>query len=103
MTSSAPLLSIVTPTRGHLTELWCDALAAIRGDVEFVLVFPPGVEIPASADARVRALTSPLRGEVTQRLTGLLNARGRYVLALDDDDFAHPEIAALAADSRVNS
>jgi glycosyltransferase involved in cell wall biosynthesis len=98
MTSFAPLLSIVTPTRGHLTALWCDALAAIRGDVEFVMVFPPGVEILAPADARVRAFASPLRGEVMQRTVGLLNARGRYVLALDDDDFAHPEIAALAAD-----
>ena len=30
-----------------------------------------------------------------QRLVGLANARGRYVLALDDDDCVHPAVTAL--------
>jgi glycosyltransferase involved in cell wall biosynthesis len=96
MTNSLPSLSIVTPTRGNFPPPWRDALLAIRGDVEFILVYPPGKTMQAVADARVRALYSPLRGEVIQRLTGLLNARGRLVLALDDDDVAHPDLAAFA-------
>ncbi|MGB7442387.1 MAG: hypothetical protein WA919_15090 [Coleofasciculaceae cyanobacterium] len=31
-----------------------------------------------------------------QRFVGLINAKGEYVLALDDDDFVHPEVCILA-------
>lgn len=97
MTNSVSLLSIVTPTRGNFPPPWRDALLAVRGDVEFILVYPPGKRMQAPADARVRQMYSPLRGEVIQRLTGLLNARGRFVMALDDDDLMHPDLAEFAA------
>lgn len=89
---SQPLLSIVTPTRGSFSETWFRALGEIRGDVEFVMVFPPQAPARTVADPRFKCLVSPLQGEVMQRLVGLLNARGRHVLALDDDDFVHPDI-----------
>ena len=33
-----------------------------------------------------------------QRFVGLLNASGEYVLALDDDDFVHPDIENLTGE-----
>ncbi|NEP76692.1 glycosyltransferase family A protein, partial [Okeania sp. SIO2G5] len=44
------------------------------------------------ADPRFRIITSPLKGEVMQRLVGLLNVTSPYVMALDDDDYVHPDI-----------
>lgn len=96
MTNSIPCLSVVTPTRGNFSAPWRDAWLALRGDVEWILVYPPNEPLDHFADARVRVLVSPQRGEVIQRLIGLLNARGRYVLALDDDDVAHPDLAVCA-------
>jgi len=75
--------------------MWYDALLHIQGEVEFLVIYPPQVAPRHFADRRVRVLTGGRRGEVSQRLLGLQQARGSYVLALDDDDYAHPEIAAL--------
>jgi glycosyltransferase involved in cell wall biosynthesis len=90
-----PLLSIVTPTRGEPGEKWLEALLSVKGDVEFVVVYPPDTDIPPAGDPRVRQVASPYKGEVFQRAVGLLETRGKYVLALDDDDFVHPDIAEL--------
>lgn len=49
------------------------------------------------ADPRVKTVVSPARGEVMQRLTGLLNASGQYVIALDDDDFVHSGIVQIVS------
>lgn len=88
-----PLLSIVTPTLGKFSDYWLEQLLAVKGSVQFVLVYPPGVPQRAIADPRVKSLTSPYQGEMMQRFVALLNADGRYVLALDDDDYVHPDVA----------
>ncbi|XGV87537.1 MAG: glycosyltransferase family 2 protein [Limnothrix sp. BL-A-16] len=90
-----PFLSIVTATTGKFSQAWLTRLLTVQGPVEFVMVYPPGVQPRATDDRRVRALISPFRGEVLQRFTGLLNATGNYTIALDDDDFIHPDICAL--------
>ena len=95
MDKEKPVLSIVTPTRGNFSTYWWEQLGKVTGNVEFILVYPPGVTPKSSSDERVRTLISPYKGEVIQRLTGLLNATGKYVLALDDDDFVHPSVADL--------
>ncbi len=89
------LLSIVTPTLGNFSEYWLDNLLKINGSVQFVLVYPPNIKIKAIDDPRVIAITSPYKGEMMQRFVGLLNTQGKYVLALDDDDFAHPQICQV--------
>jgi hypothetical protein len=93
--SADPILTIVTPTRGNFTEYWLSQLLQIQGDVEFILVYPPGVSPHSTKDIRIKSLTSPYKGEMMQRFIGLLNASGRYTLALDDDDFVHPHIVRL--------
>jgi hypothetical protein len=92
-----PILSIVTPTRGNFNADWLNQLLAVQGQVQFVLVYPPGAEIKPIADRRVKTVVSPAKGEVMQRLTGLLNASGQYVMALDDDDFVHPDTVQAVA------
>ena len=93
--TNKPVLSIVTPTTGRFASLWLSRLLEVKGNIEFILVFPFDATIPAIDDSRVTCLKSLFKGEVMQRATGLLNARGDYILALDDDDFIHPEIVAL--------
>jgi len=89
------ILSIVTPTRGSFTDYWLNHLCAISGNVEFILVYPPGISPKLIFDPRFRIINSPFKGEVIQRLLGLLNASGKYVMALDDDDYVHPDIIQI--------
>jgi glycosyltransferase involved in cell wall biosynthesis len=89
-------LSIVTPTRGNFSKYWLEQLTSIQGDVEFVLVYPPGQTIQDFSDKRIKVIVSPYKGEVMQRAIGFLNISGDYVIALDDDDFLHPKITELA-------
>ncbi|MDP5337013.1 MAG: glycosyltransferase family 2 protein [Nodularia sp. (in: cyanobacteria)] len=93
--SQQPLLTIVTATRGNYSDYWLEQLLKIKGEVQFILVYPPDGTIKDIDDSRVRSLISPFKGEVMQRFTGLINAEGTYVIALDDDDFAHPELLNL--------
>jgi hypothetical protein len=93
-----PFLSIITPTRGNFTDYWLDQLLRVEGNVEFIFVYPPQTPIKAIDDPRIKVLVSPYRGEVIQRFTGLINATASYVLALDDDDFLHPQILQLTRD-----
>jgi glycosyltransferase involved in cell wall biosynthesis len=90
-----PLLSIVTPTRGNFSAYWLDRLLAIQGNVEFVLVYPPDHLVKTIPDPRVKLVVSSHKGEMMQRFVGLLNAFGDYVLALDDDDYVHPDVLEL--------
>jgi glycosyltransferase involved in cell wall biosynthesis len=89
------LLSIVTPTRGNFSSYWFKQLRSIQGDVELILVYPPGQEIQEFNDSRIKVIVSPYKGELIQRATGLLNVSGDYVIALDDDDFLHPQITDI--------
>ncbi|MCL1463323.1 glycosyltransferase family A protein [Argonema galeatum] len=92
------ILSIVTPTTGKYSEYWLEQLLKVKGNVEFVLVYYPNIPIRPVDDPRVKILTSPYKGEMMQRFVGLLNASGEYVLALDDDDFVHPDIENLTGE-----
>jgi glycosyltransferase involved in cell wall biosynthesis len=97
MLTPQPLLTVVTATRGNFSDHWLQSLGAIVGNVEFILVYPPGVTARTFTDPRIRVLHSPYWGEVVQRGLGLLNAQGQYVIALDDDDFLHPDTTQLIA------
>ncbi|MGV0027643.1 glycosyltransferase [Phormidesmis priestleyi] len=93
-----PGLSIVTPTRGNFSDNWLERLLTIKGNVQFVLVYPPDVKPREIKDSRVKSILSPYKGEVIQRGIGILNATGQYLIALDDDDFLHPDVLALTLD-----
>lgn len=45
--TNSPILSIVTPTLGKFSEHWLQQLLAIQGEVEFILVYPPGTVTPS--------------------------------------------------------
>ncbi|MBE9178343.1 glycosyltransferase family 2 protein [Oculatella sp. LEGE 06141] len=93
-----PVLSIVTPTRGNFAAHWLSQLLSVKGNVQFILIYPPGLSPKPIHDSRVVSLISPYKGEMMQRFVGLLNASGAYLLALDDDDFVHPNILDLVVD-----
>jgi glycosyltransferase involved in cell wall biosynthesis len=93
--SNSIILTIVSPTRGNFSDSWFEHLCKITGNVEFILVYPPDSTTQQISDPRFKLINSPFKGEVIQRLLGLLNASGKYVLALDDDDYIHPDIIQL--------
>ena len=92
-----PFLSIVIPMREGFSAQWLQDLLKVQGDVEFILVHPPGVCPEPCADGRLRQLVSPFRGEIIQRLSGMLNASGTYLLTFNCDEYINPEVPALAA------
>ncbi|MEL7053080.1 MAG: glycosyltransferase [Cyanobacteria bacterium J06555_13] len=93
---TAPFLSIVVPMREGFSPDWLAHLLQIQGSVEFILVHPPGVKPEPCADARLRQLVSPYRGEIIQRLSGMLNAAGTYLLTFNCDEYINPNVPALA-------
>jgi hypothetical protein len=93
--NNKPLLSIVTPTLGRFSNYWLENILKVEGSVQFILVYPPQVKIKVIDDPRVTVIVSPYKGEMPQRFLGLLNTQGKYVLALDDDDFVHPQVCEL--------
>jgi hypothetical protein len=92
-----PSLSIVIPTREGFLEHWMTALLKVRGNVEFILVHPPGCKKHPTTDPRVRQLTSPLRGEIIQRATGLMNANAPYTLTINCDEYINPDIPEISS------
>lgn len=59
-----PVLSIVVPTREGFSDHWLHKLLEVKGDVEFILVHPPGATKHPVANPRMRQIISPLRGEI---------------------------------------
>ncbi|MGD1865479.1 MAG: glycosyltransferase [Phormidesmis sp.] len=94
---TTPFLSIVIPMREGFSPDWFERLLAIEGSVEFILVHPPGVTPEPCADGRMRQLVSPYRGEIIQRLSGMMNASGTYLLTFNCDEYIHPNVPALAS------
>ncbi|MEB3278684.1 MAG: glycosyltransferase family A protein [Lyngbya sp.] len=92
------VLSVITPTRGNFSEFWLQQLFNIQGSVEFILVYPPQETPKVIEDPRLKIISSPYKGEVIQRGTGLVNATGQYIIALDDDDYLHPNTVDLLLD-----
>ena len=93
-----PTLSIVVPTREGFSDHWLQELLKVRGEVEFILVHPPGMSKYAVDDSRLQQINSSFRGEIIQRLTGLLNVSGKYVLTINCDEYLIPNILAIAVD-----
>jgi glycosyltransferase involved in cell wall biosynthesis len=93
---TTPVLSIVVPTREGFSSHWLAELLKIGGEVEFILSHPPGMKKPEIADPRVQQINSAFRGEIIQRMTGLLNARGTYILTVNCDEYLNPNITEIA-------
>lgn len=90
-----PILSIVVPTREGLPEYWVETISKVNGDVEFILVHPPGMKKLAISDPRMQQINSSFRGEIIQRMTGMMNASGKYLLTVNCDELLHPDIAEI--------
>ena len=97
----APLLTVVIPTFDRVKVLGRaidSALgAAPDGDVE-ILVVPNGpdaswelVREKYKTDPRVQWLRLRIANACAARNHGLVNARGKYVRFLDDDDYLYPD------------
>ncbi len=93
---SQPILSIVIPTREGFSDHWITQLLKVKGEVEFILVHPPGAKPYSVQDSRMKQIVSSLRGEIIQRLTGFMNATAPYVLTINCDEYLHPDIQELA-------
>jgi hypothetical protein len=92
---SKPILSIVIPTREGFAQHWLQELLKIKGEVEFILVHPPGMTKLEICDRRVQQINSSFRGEIIQRLTGFFNATGIYLLTINCDEYLNPDIAEI--------
>ncbi len=93
--TTTPILSIVIPTREGFSDHWIGELVKIKGDVEFILVHPPGADKYPVADPRMHQIVSPLRGEIIQRISGLMNATAPYTLTINCDEYLNPDIAEI--------
>ena len=91
-----PTLSIVVPTREGFSDHWLQELLKVEGEVEFILVHPPGMNKYTVDDPRLQQINSSFRGEIIQRLTGLLNTSGKYVLTVNCDEYLIPNILEIA-------
>ncbi len=92
---SQPVLSIVVPTREGFSEHWFTKLLTIEGNVEFILVHPPGMAKHPATDSRLQQINSAFRGEIIQRMTGMLNASGKYILTVNCDEYLTPKIVEV--------
>jgi glycosyltransferase involved in cell wall biosynthesis len=92
---SNPVLSVIIPMRGGVSQQWLEELLKVEGDVEFILTYPPTVKPFPITEPRLRYVRCPLQGEVVQRITALLNATGQYVLSINCDEYLHPRILEI--------
>ncbi|MEW6336981.1 MAG: glycosyltransferase family 2 protein [Acidobacteriota bacterium] len=101
---SGPTVSFIIATRNRATPLKA-AIEAARGqtvrDIEIVVVDDGSTDDTASVcaaaqrgDERIRAFRCPGVGRSAARNTGLTNARGKWVVFLDDDDLVADTFAA---------
>lgn len=90
-----PVLSVIIPMRGGVSNQWLEELLKVEGDVEFILTYPPTVKPIPITEPRLRHIRCPLQGEVVQRITALLNATGQYVLSINCDEYLHPQILEI--------
>ncbi len=89
-------LSIVIPTREGFSEHWIRELIKIKGEVEFIWVHPPGSKKRPVNDSRVRQIISPFRGEIIQRMIGLMNVASPYILTINCDEYLIPDILEIS-------
>lgn len=92
-----PILSIVVPTREGFSEYWLKEFLQIKGEeVELILVHPPGMKKSPDVDPRLKQINSSFRGEIIQRMTGLINVTGTYILTINCDEYLNPNILDIA-------
>jgi glycosyltransferase involved in cell wall biosynthesis len=98
----APLVSVIVPTydrAAFLTEALASVVAQTVEDWECVVVddgSPEPVSLPTPIDPRIRLVRRPANGgPAAARNTGLVEARGRFVTFLDDDDLYTTDRLAL--------
>ena len=87
-----PILSIVVPMKDGTDSDWLQELLKVKGNVEFILAYPPGASLFSVEDERLSQIFCPLDGEFIKRITALLNARGEYVLSVNSDEYVHPDM-----------
>jgi hypothetical protein len=92
---SVPILSVVIPTREGFEAHWLQELLKVKGDIEVILVYPPNCPKVAITDPRFRQIYAPFRGEIIQRITGLLNVTGIYTLSCNCDEYINPNIVEI--------
>jgi glycosyltransferase involved in cell wall biosynthesis len=106
---AAPLVTIVIPTcnRPELLDAAVDsALSQTISELEVIVVddgsTPPAQ--PRNDDERVHLIRSDVRRGVSwARNAGLAEARGRWIVFLDDDDQLVPEMVALSLEAARRS
>jgi glycosyltransferase involved in cell wall biosynthesis len=101
--SEIPLMSIVVPAYGRVEPLKYTLRSAVAsigrsGYSGEIIVVDDGSEHAieeqlAGFDARhpVRFVRQPNQGSIVARLTGLREAKGKYIQFLDSDDLLHPD------------
>jgi glycosyltransferase involved in cell wall biosynthesis len=97
----SPLFSVIIPTynRPEFVRMAVDSvLQQGVDDLECIVVDDCGpTPVEPISDGRVRVVRHPSnRGEAGARNTGLREARGRYLIFLDDDDEFTPDRLELA-------
>jgi GT2 family glycosyltransferase len=108
MTSAAPLVSVVIATHNR-RRLLAEAVATVFEqtfpDWELIVVDDASSDdtpayLASFDDARVRAIRLPEHGERSvARNRGLHEARGEFVMFLDDDDLLRPGALAMLSDA----
>jgi glycosyltransferase involved in cell wall biosynthesis len=98
---SQPMFSVIMPTYGRPRFL-AEAVESVLGqtiqDFELIIVddaSPTPIELPLS-DPRIQLVRRERNGgPPASRNTGLVQARGRFIAFIDDDDWFLPERLAL--------
>jgi GT2 family glycosyltransferase len=94
MLNSSLSIIVITAERPDVLRTCLDALAGECTADDEVIVVSASAGTPeqafATADGRVRVLTSPVRNMPHQRNLGLADARGEWVAFVDDDAVVQP-------------
>jgi glycosyltransferase involved in cell wall biosynthesis len=98
---AAPLVTVLMPARDAAATIEASVLSVVNQtlrDWELIVVDDGStdhtgqiIHALAAADARVRLVAGPARGEPAARNLGLAAARGRWTAMLDADDLACPD------------
>lgn len=97
VTTIIPGFNRVEPLKYTLRSVAAAAATLPAGAVETILVddgSTPSLEAQLAgfdAGIPIRHVRQPNQGSIVARMTGLREARGRYVLFLDSDDLIHPD------------
>lgn len=113
LTTESPLVSIVVPVyraESYLTECVDSILAQSAGDFELLLIddgSPDGsgamCDDYANQDGRVRAIHKENGGVSSARNLGIEQAKGRYIVFIDSDDYVSPDYLGRLLDAEAEA